>query len=97
MKELKIIEDLWEIITDRACNPVKGSYTTEILTHRKGIDKSLEKLGEEVTEYILAVKNGDKESITYEAADLVFHFLLSLKAVGVEPEAVLGELQSRRK
>jgi phosphoribosyl-ATP pyrophosphohydrolase len=63
----------------------------------KGIDRILEKVGEEATEYILAVKNGRKDEITYEAADLVFHLMVSLKTAGVEWEEVLQELASRRK
>jgi len=92
-----ILEELWDVIGDRAAHPVEGSYTTHILTHRKGIDKVLEKVGEEATEFILAVKNKEPEAITGEAADLIFHTLLALKAAGVDPLAVYAELESRRK
>jgi len=93
----EIIDEIWGVISDRAENPVEGSYTTHILSHRKGVDKSLEKVGEEATEFILAVKNGEEQAIIYEAADLLYHLLLSLKAAEIEPSRVYSELASRRK
>lgn len=92
-----ILDEIWDIITERTSNPVEGSYTTHILTHQKGVDKSLEKVGEEATEFILAVKNGDTKAITFEAADLVFHLLLAIKAAGVDLTEIYSELESRRK
>ena len=92
-----ILDELWEVISDRAANPVEGSYTTHILTHRKGVDKVLEKIGEEATEFILAVKNKEPDAIIGEAADLIFHTLLALKAAEVDPYSVYTELESRRK
>lgn len=93
----EILDEIWGVIEERAGCPTEGSYTTHILTHRKGVDKSLEKVGEEATEFILAVKSGDAGTISAEAADLVFHLLLALKAAGVDPSAVYAELESRRK
>jgi phosphoribosyl-ATP pyrophosphohydrolase len=92
-----ILDEIWEVIEDRVSHPVEGSYTTHILNHRKGIDKVLEKVGEEATEFILAVKNMESSSISGEAADLFFHTLLALRAAGVHPSAVYAELESRRK
>jgi len=92
-----ILDEIWEVIEDRASHPAEGSYTTHILTHRKGIDKALEKVGEEATEFILAVKNQDSASISAEAADLIYHTFLALKAAGIHPDAVYTELKARRK
>ncbi len=97
MTSSAILEELWDIIEDRAVHPVEGSYTTHILTHRKGVDKALEKVGEEAVEFIIAVKNKEQSAIASEAADLMYHTLLALKAAGVSPSAVYEELQSRRK
>lgn len=91
-----ILNDIWDVIEDRASNPSESSYTSKILTHRKGIDKSLEKVGEECTEFIIAVKNGDKTRISEEAADLIFHLMLALKGADVQVSAVFDELVSRR-
>lgn len=97
MTSPQILDEIWTVICDRADHPAPGSYTTQILTHRKGIDKVLEKVGEEATEFIIAVKNKDSAAITGEAADLLFHTLLALKAAGVDPAVVYEELKSRRK
>ncbi len=53
-----------------------------MLTDSKGIDKVLEKVGEESTEFILAAKNGIKKRTTEEASDLLFHLLVALCAAG---------------
>lgn len=92
-----VLSELWEVISDRVTNPREGSYISSLLRDRKGIDRVLEKVGEESTEYIIAVKNGRKEDIVMEAADLQFHLLVSLKAASVEFSDVLGELESRRR
>ena len=96
MKNLEILNEIWDVIEDRAKNPSENSYTSKILTHRKGIDKSLEKLGEECTELIIAIKNGEKTRISEEAADVIFHLMISLKGADVDIQAVMDELVSRR-
>lgn len=93
----KIVSELWEIICDRADHPKEGSYTARLLTDEKGIDKVLEKVGEESTEFIIAVKNGVPERTASEAADLLFHLLVALRASGVSLADVMEELEHRRK
>jgi phosphoribosyl-ATP pyrophosphohydrolase len=91
------LADLWAVIEDRAAHPREGSYVCSLLAHRKGIDKPLEKVGEEATEFVLAVKNGDRERIAEEGADLLFHVLVALKASGVDLAEVLAVLEARRR
>lgn len=93
----EIIARLWEIICERADNPREGSYTSRLLTDEKGIDKVLEKVGEESTEFIIAVKNGVPERTSSEAADLLFHLLVALRAADVDLSDVMAELEHRRK
>ncbi|HII76506.1 MAG TPA: phosphoribosyl-ATP diphosphatase [Methanolinea sp.] len=92
-----ILGEMWEVIGNRVQNPREGSYINSLLRDPKGIDRVLEKVGEEATEYILAVKNGRQREIVMEAADLQFHLLVSLKAAGIEFSSVLDELESRRR
>lgn len=92
-----IMDELWEVICDRFANPVSGSYVASLVSDKKGIDRILEKVGEESTEFIIAVKNKDKQRIISEAADLQFHLLLALRAAGVSYSDVLSELESRRR
>ena len=95
MTQSTILEIIWETINDRVEHPTNESYTCHILNHQKGVDKALEKVGEESTEFIIAVKNKESESIIGEASDLVFHLMLALKAAGLEMEDVYAELAKR--
>jgi phosphoribosyl-ATP pyrophosphohydrolase len=92
-----IISEIWSVIQERANNPSAESYTSRLLTDPKGIDKVLEKVGEESTEFILAAKNGIKKRTTEEASDLLFHLLVAFCAAGIDLSDVMQELQKRRK
>jgi phosphoribosyl-ATP pyrophosphohydrolase len=91
-----ILAEIWEVICSRAENPTPDSYTSRLLTDKKGIDKVLEKVGEESTEFILAVKNGVPERTAEEAADVIYHLLVALRAADVDLADVLQELERRR-
>jgi phosphoribosyl-ATP pyrophosphohydrolase len=93
----RVIAELWAVICERAENPRPESYTTSLLTDKKGIDKVLEKVGEESTEFILAIKNGVNERTVEETADLLFHLLVALRAAGIDLNDVMDELKHRRK
>ena len=93
----KMIAEIWAVICNRAENPRPESYTTRLLTDQKGIDKVLEKVGEESTEFILAIKNGVNERTIEETADLLFHLLVALRAAGIDLNDVMNELERRRK
>jgi phosphoribosyl-ATP pyrophosphohydrolase len=97
MTDPQILQELWQVIGERADRPVPGSYVSRLLHDEKGIDKVLEKVGEESTEFILAVKNGLPERTVAEAADLLFHLLVALRAAGIEMDDVMQELAVRRK
>ncbi|NOY10727.1 MAG: phosphoribosyl-ATP diphosphatase [Archaeoglobi archaeon] len=92
-----MLEELYEIIEDRKRNPVEGSYTAKLLYGEKGINGILEKLGEEMTEVILAVKDGNREEVVYEVADLLYHLLVLLSKLEIRLEEVYDELARRRK
>jgi len=92
-----IIAEIWSVIEKRAKNPSPESYTSQLLTDKKGIDKVLEKVGEESIEFIIAAKNGLNDRTVEEAADLIFHFLVALRASGVDLSDVMHELERRRK
>ncbi len=73
------------------------SYVASL--HHKGLNKILEKVGEECTETLLAAKDaqlsGDNRDLVYETADLWFHSLVMLSHLGTNAEAVLQELARR--
>ncbi|MCW8195378.1 phosphoribosyl-ATP diphosphatase [Proteobacteria bacterium 005FR1] len=74
-----------------------SSYVASL--HKKGLNKILEKVGEECTETILAAKDaelsGNHGELIAETADLWFHSLVMLSHLGAGPDAVLAELQRR--
>ncbi|HII98364.1 MAG TPA: phosphoribosyl-ATP diphosphatase [Methanoregula sp.] len=92
-----VIAELWAVICERADNPQDSSYTSRLLADPKGIDKVLEKVGEEATEFILAVKNKKNERTVEETADLLFHIFVALRGAGVDLSDVMKELEKRRK
>lgn len=69
------------------------------LLHQKGLNKILEKVGEECTETILAAKDaetsGETKALISETADLWFHSLVMLSHLGENADAVLEELGRR--
>ncbi|HPX73482.1 MAG: phosphoribosyl-ATP pyrophosphatase [Euryarchaeota archaeon ADurb.BinA087] len=93
----RVLEELWNVVNDRFDHPKDSSYISRLISTEKGSDRTLEKIGEEATEFIIAAKNGDPERIISEAADLQFHFLIALRAYGVTFQDVIDELSSRRR
>lgn len=92
-----ILKELGEILEQRKNADADSSYVSSL--YAKGLNKILEKVGEEATETILAAKDaetsGDNSDLIYETADLWFHSLIALAHLGEKPEAVLTELQRR--
>jgi len=62
---------------------------------REGLDAILKKVGEEATEVMLACKDGDRERVIYEVADLFFHTLVAMGYHSVPPADVYRELGRR--
>lgn len=84
------LPELESIINDRFTNPTEGSYVASLI--KKGIKKMAQKVGEEGVEVALEAKGDDPDLFLGEAADLVFHLLVLLRAKGhslAEVEAVL--------
>ncbi len=61
----------------------------------KGTDAILKKIGEEATETVMAAKDGERDKIVYEVADLWFHSMIALAAFDLKPADVLNELARR--
>jgi phosphoribosyl-ATP pyrophosphohydrolase len=93
-----IIQQLTEILEARK-NSAAGETSYVASLHQKGLNKILEKVGEECTETILAAKDaqasGDNSELIYETADLWFHSLVMLSHLGTDADAVLKELARR--
>jgi phosphoribosyl-ATP pyrophosphohydrolase len=87
------LEQLNARIADRASASPDESYTAKLLSD--GIDRSARKFGEEAVELIVASVSRDKAGLTAEAADVVYHLLVLLKASGVSLDEVMAELERR--
>ena len=88
-----ILIRLADILEARKQADPANSYVAKL--YAKGLDAILKKIGEEATETIVAAKNGDRQQIVYETAELWFHCLVMLASQGVRPEEVLDELARR--
>ena len=80
-------------IQDRIQNPVAGSYTNYLI--EKGENKILKKVGEEATEAIIAFKDGKKQEIIGEIADLIFHLSVEMGVKEISWNDVFEELKKR--
>ena len=72
-----------------------ASYTARLLQGPE--DTLLKKVTEEATEVALACKDNDHDHIRYEAADLVYHLLVTLERYGVTIDELAGELDARHR
>ncbi len=92
-----VLAELAATLEQRKVAGADTSYVASL--HTKGLNKILEKVGEESVETILAAKDaavsGDKTDLIYETADLWFHTLVMLSHLDLGPDAVLDELARR--
>tara|TARA_B100000700_G_C14348780_1_gene536147 strand:- start:125 stop:406 length:282 start_codon:yes stop_codon:yes gene_type:complete len=87
------IETLDALITQRHDSPKEGSYTSKLFL--EGRDRILKKIGEEAGEVIIAAKNDDAEELKQEAADLLYHLLVTLRDQGISLADVDAVLKKR--
>ena len=94
---MNILDELASVLAERKSADPDSSYVASL--HAKGLNKVLEKVGEEATEAILAAKDhpngGDQEAVIKETADLWFHTLVMLSHLDIPHTAVLDELAAR--
>lgn len=92
-----VLTELGAILQSRKGADAESSYVASL--YHKGLNKILEKVGEEAVEAIIAAKDakqsGDNKDVIYETADLWFHSLVMLADLGESPQAVLDELKRR--
>jgi phosphoribosyl-ATP pyrophosphohydrolase len=96
MTDADVLDEVFEVIEDRKETLPEDSYTASLFTHEKGENAVLEKLGEEMTELILAAKDDDHEEIAHESADIVYHMLVLLAMKDMDLEDLRAELAERR-
>lgn len=94
---MSVIDRLTEVLEARRAEAPDASYVASL--YARGLDRILEKVGEEATETIIAAKNvgadGGRERVVAETADLWFHAMVMLVALDIRPAEVLAELDRR--
>jgi len=88
-----ILEDLAAVLEQRRAADPGDSYVARL--HRDGLEAILKKIAEESCEVVMAAKDGDREHLVYETADLWFHTLVLLSHEGLGPGDVMEELARR--
>ncbi len=97
MSSNDVLAALALVLEERKLATPDSSYVASL--YHKGLNKILEKVGEECTETLIAAKDaaitGQTDDLVYETADLWFHTLVMLSHFNVPPERVLDELARR--
>jgi phosphoribosyl-ATP pyrophosphohydrolase len=89
------LHDLEKRVRERAQASADASYTRQLID--RGVDHCAKKLGEEAIETVLAAVSEDRERLTAEAADLIYHLLVVLHARGIALADVEAVLAARTK
>lgn len=87
------IRKLSEIVKGRHREMPENSYTTRLFI--KGVKKIAQKVGEEAVESAIEAVDGNRARFIYEAADLMFHYLVLLEQMGVDLSDIEKELMFR--
>ncbi|MGB1730279.1 MAG: bifunctional phosphoribosyl-AMP cyclohydrolase/phosphoribosyl-ATP diphosphatase HisIE [Crocinitomicaceae bacterium] len=87
------IYELEKTINDRINSNDSKSYTNEL--YQKGINKIAQKVGEEAVELVIEAKDSNEELFKNEAADLLYHLLILLKAKDQSFSSIERVLKSR--
>lgn len=83
---MEAFKEMYDVVVNRRANPQEGSYTCYLF--EKGLDKILKKCGEECTEMVIAAKNNDKDELSNEINDLLYHMVVLMVQCGVSIDDV---------
>jgi phosphoribosyl-ATP pyrophosphohydrolase len=88
-----ILQRLTAVLEQRKTANPEESYVAKL--YQKGTNAIAKKIGEEATEMIVASKDGVREEVVYETADLLFHTMVMLTYLNINIQEVLDELARR--
>lgn len=92
---MQFLLELEEVLKDRKTKLPEQSYTSNLF--KGGVDRILKKVAEESGEVIIAAKNHNKQELTHEVADLIFHLQMLLVQEGVSLQEIVKELELRHR
>ncbi len=87
------LDDLARLIRARSEAPEETSYTKSLLN--AGVPRIAKKFGEEAVETVIAALGEDRDALTCEIADVLYHLLVLMEARGIALSSVLAELERR--
>jgi phosphoribosyl-ATP pyrophosphohydrolase/phosphoribosyl-AMP cyclohydrolase len=88
-----LLQQIYAVVKERKRRAPQESYVASLMA--RGQDHVLKKVIEEAAEVLMASKDGRREAIVYEMADLWFHAIVALGWHDISPQEVLQELQRR--
>jgi len=91
---MDLLLELENVIDERRDQKPENSYVAGLF--EKGINRIAQKVGEEAVELVIEAKDNDAGKFKSEAADLLFHYLILLRAKGVSIMDVVDVLKKRR-
>ncbi|MBO4447265.1 MAG: bifunctional phosphoribosyl-AMP cyclohydrolase/phosphoribosyl-ATP diphosphatase HisIE [Bacteroidales bacterium] len=89
------VRALYKLVRNRHSEMPEGSYTTKLFI--KGPKAIAKKVGEETSEAIIEAVDGNRDRFIYETADLVYHLLVLMEAMGCTTEDIERELALRHR
>lgn len=92
---LNFLNVLFDLIKNRKTDLPENSYTAKIF--KEGANRIIQKFGEEAVEVLIAAKNRDKNEITNEVSDLIYHLFVLLAEEGIEFSDIVWQLEQRHK
>ena len=93
-KGSNVIEELFAVIQDRKLTSTNESYTSKLISD--GIERISQKIIEEAGEVAIAAVTRNHQETSEEISDLLYHTLVLLSAMDMNPEEVWKVLRNRR-
>ena len=93
ISDVGFLAKLDHTVAQRIRDRPRGSYTTRLI--EEGMDRVVQKVGEEAIEVVIAAKNEDRDEFLGEVADLLFHTLILLRARSESLSGVIEVLRNR--
>ena len=93
LNPLLFLSELSDFIEKRHREMPEGSYTTSLF--RDGLNRMVQKVGEEALELVIEATNGTNDRLVYEGSDMLYHLIVLLTSKGLRIEDMARELMER--
>ncbi len=93
--DAEILWGVYETVINRKHNTPENSYVASL--YKQGLDRIIQKVGEEAVETVIAAKNDNKDEFIGEFADLLFHMMVLLSEKNISLSEIIAKFKSRIK